>query len=132
MTFWLAISLTTAAKAFCFNEAGAIYQIDPKLLKAIAQQESSLSAKAVNINRDRQGRVLSTDYGLMQINSTHIPKLQKMGVIRNQQDLLNQPCLNVKIGAWILAQHLRECGVNWDCLGSYTSFAQAYKILEMA
>jgi len=121
ITLWLAICLTTAAKAFCFNEAGAIYQIDPKLLKAIAQQESSLSAKAVNINRDKQGRVLSVDYGLMQINSTHIPKLQKMGVIRNQQDLLNQPCLNVKIGAWILAQHLRECGVNWACLGSYNA-----------
>ncbi|WGM03703.1 lytic transglycosylase domain-containing protein [Arsenophonus nasoniae] len=121
MTFWLAISLTTAAKAFCFNEAGAIYQIDPKLLKAIAQQESSLSAKAVNINRDKQGRVLSVDYGLMQINSKHIPKLKEMGVIRNQQDLLNQPCLNVKIGAWILAQHLRQCGVNWNCLGSYNA-----------
>lgn len=121
MTFWLAISLTTAAQAFCFNETGAIYQIDSKLLKAIAQQESSLSAKAVNINRDKQGLVLSTDYGLMQVNSTHIPKLQKMGVIRNQQDLLNQPCLNVKIGAWILAQHLRECGVNWACLGSYNA-----------
>ncbi|PAU99278.1 lytic transglycosylase, partial [Arsenophonus sp. ENCA] len=95
--FWLAMSMTTTAQAFCFNEAGAIYQIDPKLLKAIAQQESSLSARAVNINRDKQGRVLSTDYGLMQINSTHIPKLQKMGVIRNPKDLLNQPCLNVKI-----------------------------------
>ncbi len=121
MTFWLAISLTTAAQAFCFNEAGAIYQIDPKLLKAIAQQESSLLAKAANINRDQQGRVLSVDYGLMQVNSTHIAKLQKMGVIRDQQDLLNHPCLNVKIGAWILAQHLRKCGVNWACLGSYNA-----------
>lgn len=121
ITFWLAISLTTAAQAFCFNEAGAIYQIDPKLLKAIAQQESSLSAKAVNINRDKQGRVLSVDYGLMQVNSTHIRKLQKMGIIHNHEDLLNQPCLNVKIGAWILAQHLRECGVNWTCLGSYNA-----------
>ncbi|HGJ5857374.1 lytic transglycosylase domain-containing protein [Arsenophonus nasoniae] len=121
ITFWLAICLTTAAQAFCFNEAGAIYQIDPKLLKAIAQQESSLSARAVNINRDKQGRVLSVDYGLMQINSTHIPKLKKMGIIRAHEDLLNQPCLNVKIGAWILAQHLRECGVNWNCLGSYNA-----------
>ncbi|WGM08765.1 lytic transglycosylase domain-containing protein [Arsenophonus nasoniae] len=121
ITFWLAISLTSTAQAFCFNEAGAIYQIDPKLLKAIAQQESSLSAKAVNINRDKQGRVLSVDYGLMQVNSTHIRKLQKMGIIHNHEDLLNQPCLNVKIGAWILAQHLRECGVNWACLGSYNA-----------
>lgn len=121
ITLWLAISFTTAVQAFCFSEAGAIYQIDPKLLKAIAQQESSLSAKAVNINRDKQGRVLSVDYGLMQVNSTHIPKLQKMGIIHNHEDLLNQPCLNVKIGAWILAQHMRECDVNWNCLGSYNA-----------
>lgn len=121
ITFWLVMSVTHVAQAFCFNEAGAVYQIDPKLLKAIAQQESSLSAQAVNINRDRQGRVLSVDYGLMQINSTHIPKLKKMGLISNHNDLLNQPCLNVKIGAWILAQHLRMCGVNWSCLGSYNA-----------
>lgn len=104
MTFWLAISLTPAAQAFCFNEAGAIYQIDPTLLKAIAQQESRLSAKAVNTNRDKRGRVLSVDDGLMQVNSTHIPRLQKMGVIRHPEDLLHQPCLNVKIGAWILGR----------------------------
>lgn len=121
MTFWLAISLTPAAQAFCFNEAGSIYQIDPTLLKAIAQQESRLSAKAVNTNRDKRGRVLSVDYGLMQVNSTHIPRLQKMGVIRHPEDLLHQPCLNVKIGAWILAKHLRACGVNWACLGSYNA-----------
>ncbi len=54
MTFWLVMSMTTAAQAFCFNEAGAIYQIDPTLLKAIAQQESRLSAKAVNTNRDKR------------------------------------------------------------------------------
>lgn len=121
MTFWLAISLTPAAQAFCFNEAGAIYQIDPTLLKAIAQQESRLSAKAVNTNRDKRGRVLSVDDGLMQVNSTHIPRLQKMGVLRHPEDLLHQPCLNVKIGAWILAKHLRACGVNCACLGSYNA-----------
>ncbi len=121
MIFWLAISLAPAAQAFCFNEAGAIYQIDPTLLKAIAQQESRLSAKAVNTNRDKRGRVLSVDDGLMQVNSTHIPRLQKMGVLRHPEDLLHQPCLNVKIGAWILARHLRACGVNWACLGSYNA-----------
>ncbi|WP_235667693.1 transglycosylase SLT domain-containing protein [Candidatus Williamhamiltonella defendens] len=58
------------------------------------------------------GCVLSVDYGLMQVNSTHIHRLQKMGVIRHHEDLLNQSYLNVKIGAWILVKRLRECGVN--------------------
>ncbi|WGO82287.1 lytic transglycosylase domain-containing protein [Arsenophonus apicola] len=119
--FLVVFVLTTAAQAFCFNEAGALYQIDPQLLKVIAQQESSLSANAINRNRDKQGRVLSVDYGLMQVNSVHIPKLKKLGIITDYQDLLSKPCLNVKIGAWILAQHLKRCGVNWNCLGSYNA-----------
>lgn len=109
------------AQAYCFHEAGARYQIDPLLLKAIATQESGLNARAIHRNKDKQGRVVSWDYGLMQINSTHLPALKKLGVIRGQEDLLNQPCLNVHVGAWILAQHLRTCGVTWACLGSYNA-----------
>ncbi len=119
--FLMVFVLTTAVQAFCFNEAGPLYQINPKLLKVIAQQESSLSANAINHNRNKQGRVLSVDYGLMQVNSVHIPNLKKLGIITDYQDLLSKPCLNVKIGAWILAQHLKRCGVNWNCLGSYNA-----------
>ncbi|POO99494.1 hypothetical protein CQJ34_26180, partial [Salmonella enterica subsp. enterica serovar Heidelberg] len=42
-----------------------------------------------------QGKASSTDYGLMQINSTHIPKLIKMGVIKKSEDLITKPCLNI-------------------------------------
>lgn len=62
----------------CFAAAGARYQIEPLLLKAISAGESSLKPGAININKDRKtGKASSTDYGLMQINSTHIPKLIK-------------------------------------------------------
>lgn len=68
----------------CFAAAGARYQIEPLLLKAISAGESSLQPGAININKDRKtGKARSTDYGLMQINSTHIPKLVKMGVIKS-------------------------------------------------
>ena len=46
----------------------------------------------------KTGRALSTDYGLMQVNSSHIPALMAQGVIRSPQDLLTRPCLNVQIG----------------------------------
>ena len=57
----------------------------------------------------------------MQINSTHVPKLIRMGIIQSAEDLLKRPCLNIQIGAWILASHFQVCGVTWNCLGSYNA-----------
>ncbi|MDX6917808.1 lytic transglycosylase domain-containing protein [Pectobacterium carotovorum] len=117
----IAISFSLSAKAFCFKEAGVRYQIDPRLLMAIAQQESGMNPTAVNTNRNKSGKVVSYDYGLMQVNSNHIPKLIGMGIIKSKDELLKNPCQNVQIGAWILASHLQKCGVNWSCLGSYNA-----------
>lgn len=118
----LLLLLTSSSSfAFCFQAAGARYQIDPVLLEAVAVQESGLNPRAINTNRNKAGKAVSTDYGVMQINSTHIPTLIAMGVIRSKDDLLNNACLNVQIGAWILAKHLQICGVSWSCLGSYNA-----------
>ncbi|OVZ88266.1 lytic transglycosylase [Yersinia kristensenii] len=117
----LMLALTGYARSFCFQAAGERYQVDPVLLEAMAVQESRLNPRAININRDKAGKALSTDYGVMQINSRHIPKLVSMGVITSKEDLLSNACLNVQIGAWILATHLQTCGVNWSCLGSYNA-----------
>lgn len=118
----LLLLLTSSSSfAFCFQAAGARYQIDPVLLEAMAVQESGLNPRAINTNRNKTGKAVSTDYGVMQINSTHIPTLISMGVIRSKDDLLNNACLNVQIGAWILAKHLQTCGVSWSCLGSYNA-----------
>lgn len=114
-------SFSLSAEAFCFKEAGARYQIDPRLLMAIAQQESGMNPTIINTNRNKSGKAVSYDYGVMQVNSNHIPKLMGMGIIKSKDDLLNNPCLNVQIGAWILATHLQKCGVNWSCLGSYNA-----------
>ncbi|MGR6773681.1 lytic transglycosylase domain-containing protein [Pectobacterium brasiliense] len=110
------------ASAFCFDAAGAKYQVDTLLVKAIADGESSLNPEAININRDKETRrEVSRDYGLMQVNSTHIPKLIAMGIIQSPKDLLTKPCLNVQIGTWILAKHFQVCGISWNCLGSYNA-----------
>lgn len=116
----LALLCAPGAGAFCFEAAGAKYQIDPLLLKAIGQQESSLNPTAINTNKNKKtGKVTSTDYGVMQINSRHLPGLKKQGIVHHAQELLEKPCLNVQIGAWILAKHLKTCAVSWHCLGSY-------------
>lgn len=121
LTLLLTAVMSLPAQAFCFNEAGARYQIDPRLLQAIARQESSLNPKAVNINRDKAGKVVSRDYGVMQVNDAHVPKLISMGVLKSKDELLTNPCLNVQIGAWVLATHLQKCGISWSCLGSYNA-----------
>lgn len=109
-----------SAQAFCFEAAGVKYGISSRLLEAIAHEESHLDPHAINFNRDKKGRVKSADYGLMQINSAHIPELMAMGVIHSTDDLY-RPCLNVQIGAWILAKHFQVCGITWNCLGSYNA-----------
>uniref|UniRef100_A0A8W7PR22 Transglycosylase SLT domain-containing protein n=1 Tax=Anopheles coluzzii TaxID=1518534 RepID=A0A8W7PR22_ANOCL len=72
----------------CFNNAGARYQIEPLLLKAVAKGESSFRPWVTNTNRDKKGNPVSTDYG-------------------GQKTLLKRPCLNIQIGAWILASHFQ-------------------------
>lgn len=108
------------AQAFCFNEAGNRYRVDPLLLRSIAQVESGMKPEAIGKNMAGK-KILSRDYGLMQINERHVPQLRAMGVLNNEQDLITNPCLNVQIGAWILAKHLKQCGINWECLGSYNA-----------
>ncbi|HBM3184847.1 TPA: transglycosylase SLT domain-containing protein [Klebsiella oxytoca] len=101
----------------CYTYAGTRYRIDPLLLEAIGIQESGLNSMAIN----RQNRDGSTDYGLMQINSLHLPGLIKEGLIRRERDLLEKPCLSIQIAARLLARHFQNCGVNWNCLGSYNA-----------
>lgn len=111
---------SVTAQAFCFNEAGARYRVDPLLLRAIARVESGMKPGIIGKNMDGK-KLLSRDFGLMQINERQIPQLRAMGILNSEQDLLDNPCLNVQIGAWILAKHLQQCGVNWECLGSYNA-----------
>ncbi|UCQ13158.1 lytic transglycosylase domain-containing protein [Edwardsiella tarda] len=127
-----AMLISLPVQAFCFKEAGARYKVDPLLLRAIAQVESGMNPRAIGKNMSGK-KLLSLDLGLMQINDRHVPQLRAMGILKTEQDLLDNPCLNVQIGAWILAKHLQQCGVNWECLGSYNAgFAKDNSLRRMA
>lgn len=122
-SLWLVLALLipVPASAFCFQEAGQRYQLDPLVLEAIGIWESNLQQGAVNRNRDDNGNVLSSDYGVMQINSGNADRLVVLGLINRPEDLLADACFNVQAGAWVLARHLRVCGNTWRCLGSYNA-----------
>lgn len=120
---WLCLLLVFSghACAYCFQEAGQRYAVDPLLLEAIGIQESGLQQGVTHPNFDDQGRLVSTDYGVMQINTANANRLIHMGLIRRPDDLLKDACFNVQAGAWVLARHLRVCGNTWRCLGSYNA-----------
>ena len=97
--------------AFCFEEAGFIYNVSPRLLWAIARVESGFRADAFNRNADG-----SYDYGLMQINSSWARVLGK-----ELWSSLGDPCTNVKVGAWILSDCIRKHGYTWEAVGAYNA-----------
>jgi soluble lytic murein transglycosylase-like protein len=98
----------------CWEDAALRYGVDARLLVAIAQQESSLKPEA--INRSHAERTGSIDIGLMQINSRWLTILDLYGI--RASDLLD-PCTNLQVGAWILAQAFRRYGVTWEAVGAY-------------
>lgn len=107
-------AFASAANAFCFDSAAKKHGVDPVLLKAIATTESSLNPAALNKNTNG-----SRDYGLMQINSVHLPELRKKGI--TAEKLLADACTNVNVGAQILADNIRRVGSNWKAVGAYHS-----------
>ncbi|WP_179403391.1 lytic transglycosylase domain-containing protein [Burkholderia guangdongensis] len=112
LTAGLALAGTTA-RADCFDEAAKYQKVNPLILRAIAWQESHNRPDA--LNRNANG---STDYGLMQINSIHLPTLSRYGIGR---ETLMQPCKNVYIAAWHLRQKMNRYGNTWQAVGAYHS-----------
>ena len=106
-----------SSHAHCFEQAGARYGIAPVLLEAISTVESGGNPQARNLNRDG-----SEDLGHMQINSRWLGILSSYGIDR--QKLLD-PCLNTHVGAWILAQNVRQHGYGWEAVGAYNARSPA-------
>lgn len=111
----LTLFITPNVSAFCFNEAGEKFNVNPRLLAAICFTESSFRVDAVNKNNS-DGTV---DNGLCQINSWWYPKLEKFGI--SVSDLKTDACLNTHVSAWILAQNFKTHGENWNSVGAYNA-----------
>ncbi len=112
----ISLSATTlvapgVARATCWNAASESYGIPVDVIKAVAKTESGFNADALNVNKDG-----SHDIGVMQINSVWLPALAKHGI---DEEALKDPCTNVKVGAWILANNAKRLGWNWNAIGAY-------------
>ena len=106
----------------CFEAAAHAYQVDARLLRAIARTESSMTADAVN--RAHSARTQSIDIGLMQINSQWLPTLARFGITEAS---LYSPCTNVSVGAWILKNLIVRHGETWNAVGAYNAACSKLK-----
>jgi soluble lytic murein transglycosylase-like protein len=115
----------------CWADAAIRYNVPIDLLYAIARVESGNKYNVVS-GKNRNG---SYDIGLMQINSSHLPRLRRYGI--TEKDLLQDPCLNLHVGAWILADAIERHGYNWVAIGAYNAASPdkrktyAHKVMSM-
>lgn len=104
----------------CFNEASLRYQIPEKLLKAIAHTETKMNPLALNYNKNG-----SYDMGIMQINSYWLPKLNRVGI---QKEELFDGCKNIQVGAWILSENIKRYGFGLKAIGAYNATTPALQM----
>ncbi|PLX82393.1 MAG: murein transglycosylase [Desulfuromonas sp.] len=127
LLFLLTVLLPARGEAFCFEEAGEMYDVPPGLLWAIAKVESGFDPLAVCVNRNG-----SVDFGVMQINSCWEGQIDPQ-----TWDNLEDPCTNVKVGARILAECIDRLGYTWEGIGCYNAIstdkraAYARKVLDV-
>lgn len=100
-----------AEQQLCFDEAGAMYGINPLILRAIAKVESNFNPRAINWNTNG-----TYDFGVMQINTIWAPVLGT-----ERWNTLGDPCTNIKTGAMILADCMKKYGYTWEAIGCYNS-----------
>ncbi|BBT89823.1 hypothetical protein WP8W19C02_14430 [Enterobacter cloacae] len=110
----LLLILSQSALANCWDKAAHYYHVDPYLLYAIANVESGMNPYAVGTNHDG-----TYDVGLMQINSSHFPELERRGI--NEYQLMTQPCTSIMVGASILSGMIKVYGYNWEAVGAYNA-----------
>lgn len=97
----------------CMYRAGDRFHISPMLIWSISKIESGFDSGAMGRNKDG-----SVDIGIMQINSRWLPTLQRYGITRAS---LDDPCTNIHVGAWILANNIKQYGYNWEAIGAYNA-----------
>ncbi len=109
--------------AACLMLASQTYQVPPAVMVGIWQVEGGQVGQAVaNTNG-------TYDLGPMQINTIWIPELsQKWGVSEETAKswIMNDPCTNMGVSAWILRSHYNETGSLATAIQYYHSRTPKY------
>jgi soluble lytic murein transglycosylase-like protein len=121
LAFAAAVIVSGQARADCIDDAARFHRVNVVLIRAIAQQESGMRANAVNVNTDG-----SEDIGLMQVNSSWLPRLRRYGITR--ESLFNA-CVNAYVGTWILASNVKQFGATWKAVGAYNAVSASKQLV---
>ena len=105
----------------CWEQAADLHRVNPQVLVAIADVESN--HRPVVVNKNQNGTV---DIGIMQINSSWLPRLEKYGITSRH---LLDPCINVHVAAWILSKNMARFGeTSWRAVGAYNATQDALRL----
>ena len=111
--------------AECIKQASQIYHVPAIIILSVLKTEDARNGTA---SRNKNG---SYDYGPLQINSTWLPTLARHGITR--EDVQWNPCINVAVGTWILAQAITESPKHvWQGVGNYNSHTPYYNQIYAA
>ncbi|WP_053572397.1 lytic transglycosylase domain-containing protein [Caballeronia cordobensis] len=108
-------------RADCLDDAARYHRVSVQVVRAIAQQESGMRPYVTNRNTDG-----SEDIGLMQINSSWLPKLGRFGITRQH---LFDACVNAYVGTWILASNIKQFGPTWKAVGAYNAVSSNKQLI---
>ncbi|MEJ7745706.1 MAG: lytic transglycosylase domain-containing protein [Luteimonas sp.] len=104
---------STGVRDTCIASAAVRYGVPPDLIRAIIKTEGGTTGQTVgNSNGSR-------DMGLMQVNTIHLPMLARFGISREM--VVNDECLNIQLGTFILQRELSRGGDFWTNVGAYNS-----------
>ena len=114
ITILLAGSSSILAQASCLEDVAHKYQLPSRLLLSIAITESGANPLVIS-QVNKNGTI---DIGLMQINSSWLPKLKEYGI--SKVDLL-KPCVSIDVAGWVISQNISQYGYIWKAVGAYNS-----------
>ena len=98
----------------CAVHASAEYGVPYSIIYGILTVEGG---KVGTVSKNTNG---TQDFGPMQVNSLWLKKLSPYGI--TQHHLVNDACVNVRTGTWILANEIRRAGGDlWKGVASYHS-----------
>lgn len=106
--------------ASCLQSAAEFHGVNPHLLLAVLQVESGLNPRAVGKNTNG-----TVDLGIGQINSMHLPELQRYGV--TEKHLLDG-CKGAYVSAWFLKRGLERHGYTWFGAAAYHSVTPVHNL----
>ncbi|MEN9916733.1 MAG: Soluble lytic murein transglycosylase and related regulatory protein [Pseudomonadota bacterium] len=109
----------------CVNQAAITYHVPATLILAVLAVENGTKGLA---SPNQNG---TFDFGPMQINSIWLSQIRLYGYTQHQ--LQYDPCVNVKVGTWILSQQIaNDTSSLWRGVGNYHSHSarlnRAYQI----